>query len=393
MDNQNWKYQPLKKVIKRLGGGTPSRKNPQYFSGDIPWITVADIPNDASNIFFVESAREFITDEAIKKSAAKLIPTGSVVLATRVSVGKVGITTRDICTNQDFTSFLPSSSVNAEFLAHYLRHKSQELLSSARGATIKGITTKVVDEIPFPVISTDEQRSIVGRIKECLSRVDEIKQLREESQKEASHILESGIEDLFKNIPGDDKTIGDVVSIDSVLIDPREDEYLDLLHVGGANIVSGTGEIKDLKTAREENLISGKFVFTPGHVVYSKIRPYLRKVIRPDFRGICSADIYPLNPKTERITADYLFYLLLSRDFTNYANVVSNRAGMPKVNRTQLFAYEFKLPDLETQNEITAKLDEMRNTSLNLADEFRNSTEEINTITDSILRKAFAGEL
>jgi len=135
-----------------------------------------------------------------------------------------------------------------------------------------------------------------------------------------------------------------VCSIESALVDPREPPYSDLVHGGGANIESENGTLIDLKTAREEGLKSGRFKFDDSMVLYSKIRLYLMKVVRPDFEGLCSADIYPLSPKTEHLNRDFLYHLLLSPDFTEFAVAGSARAGMPKVNRDHLFSYELDLP-------------------------------------------------
>lgn len=99
----------------------------------------------------------------------------------------------------------------------------------------------------------------------------------------------------------------------------REAEFADLPHVGAANIESKTGALIDVMTARQEQLISGKFLFEETTVLYSKIRPYLKKVARPDFARLCSADIYPLTPKPGLMNRDYLYYLLLSPDFTEFA--------------------------------------------------------------------------
>lgn len=152
--------------------------------------------------------------------------------------------------------------------------------------------------------------------------------------------------------------LSDVCSISSSLVDPRDANYVDLLHVGGANIESATGVLIDLKTAREEGLKSGKFLFDESMVLYSKIRPYLMKVARPDFRGLCSADIYPLLPHAKRLDHGYLYHVLLGADFTEYAIAGSARAGMPKVNREHLFAYSFCLPPLAEQRRIVGILDE-----------------------------------
>lgn len=125
--------------------------------------------------------------------------------------------------------------------------------------------------------------------------------------------------------------------ISCALVDPRQPDYVDLFHVGGANIKSETGELVDLRAARDEALISGKFHFSERAMLYSKIRPYLKKVARPDFVGLCSADIYPLASRNGCLHRDFLYYLLLTEDFTGFAIAGSARAGMPKVHREHLF--------------------------------------------------------
>jgi len=152
--------------------------------------------------------------------------------------------------------------------------------------------------------------------------------------------------------------LGEVCGIESALVDPREKGFRALLHVGGANIESTTGRLFNLQTAEQEELISGKYLFGERDVLYSKIRPYLRKVALPSFSGLCSADIYPLRPVESRLHREFLFYLLLSLEFTEYANRVSNRAGMPKINREQLFAFRTVLPTPTEQARIVSRIRE-----------------------------------
>jgi type I restriction enzyme S subunit len=91
--------------------------------------------------------------------------------------------------------------------------------------------------------------------------------------------------------------LSDVCELTARLVDPRLEEYTDLIHVGVEAITKGTGEIVGARTAREDELISGKYLFGKSDVIYSKIRPALRKVAVPGFSGLCSADAYPLTPK------------------------------------------------------------------------------------------------
>ncbi len=115
------------------------------------------------------------------------------------------------------------------------------------------------------------------------------------------------------------RRFGEVVQTASGQVDPREQPYSDMLHVGPENVTEGSGQLIDCQRAGALNLISGKYLFTPDDVLYSKIRPYLRKAALPDFTGVCSADMYPLRPVNGELVREYLFYWLLSAAFTSQA--------------------------------------------------------------------------
>jgi type I restriction enzyme S subunit len=128
-------------------------------------------------------------------------------------------------------------------------------------------------------------------------------------------------------------------------------------------------------------------------VLYSKIRPYLMKVVRCEFNGLCSADIYPLLPFKNEMIQDYLYYLLLTQNFTDYAILGSQRAGMPKVNREHLFAYRFYIPSLKVQQTIVQKLDTLSTETKKLVAIYQQKISDLEELKKSILQKAFNGEL
>ncbi len=157
----------------------------------------------------------------------------------------------------------------------------------------------------------------------------------------------------FRN-KGEWKTLplGRVVEIASGQVDPTKSPYSDLPHIGGENIESHTGTIRDVKTAKELQLKSGKYAFDENDVLYSKIRPALNKVAAPDFKGICSADIYPIRPANRDLRRDYLFYLLLSDAFLKHAKKHSDRSKIPKVNRDALLECTVSIPRSAEQQHI-----------------------------------------
>jgi len=124
------------------------------------------------------------------------------------------------------------------------------------------------------------------------------------------------------------------------------------------HIESSTGVLLRKETASEQRAISGKYVFEPGDIVYSKIRPYLRKAILADFPGLCSADMYPLKP-VDGVVGAFILAVILGYRFTKYAESVSVRSGMPKINRLELAEFSLALPPTLQQRSIAAVLGDM----------------------------------
>lgn len=148
----------LGEVAEFLNGGTPSKSCSDFFNGDIPWITGADITSS-----IVKTARSYITDQAVRKSATNVVPAGTVLLVTRTSVGKVAITGVPLAFSQDITAIVHDPGrVDSKYLAHFLTTQQVHFERVARGATIKGITRSVVESVRLPLPPLDEQRRIVA---------------------------------------------------------------------------------------------------------------------------------------------------------------------------------------------------------------------------------------
>jgi len=232
----------------------------------------------------------------------------------------------------------------------------------------KMISYKQFSELLLPAPSLPEQH----RIASCLSSLDDL--IGAENRKlDALKAHKKGLMQQLFPREGETRprlrfpefrdgmewrarTLGEVVAVASGQVDPTEPPYCDLPHVGGENIESHTGNLQGLTSARELRLISGKYLFDERDVLYSKIRPALNKVAIPNFNGICSADIYPLRPSNDKLSRQYLAYLLMSGRFVEYAKRHSERSKIPKINRDSLLAYEVVLPCRPEQHRIASCL-------------------------------------
>ena len=142
-----------------VSGTTPKSDRPEYWDGNINWVTPAELTDDSDVIF--ESQRK-ITEKAVIDSSLKPFPTGTVLLSSRAPIGKVAIAGIEMYCNQGFKNLICSDKIYNRYLYHYLKYKTDYLNSLGRGATFKEISKSIVENIEIPLPSLDEQRHIAA---------------------------------------------------------------------------------------------------------------------------------------------------------------------------------------------------------------------------------------
>ena len=238
------------------------------------------------------------------------------------------------------------------FICNSLERKDYKQYNS--GMAMPKLNQEVCRSIPISCPSFDEQKKIgdyFGKLDNLITlhqrKCDETKELKKFMlQKMFPKKGEKKPEIRFEGFTDDweQRKWIDTVDISTEMVNPSSGEYDDMPHIAPGNIESFTGRILDnVKTVKEEQLISGKFRFRPGDVVYGKINPQLGKYFYASVHGLTSADAYVFNSKNG-LTQKFLFALLQTNDFFKYSVSVSKRSGMPKINRDELNAYGFWMP-------------------------------------------------
>ncbi len=388
-----WQRKTIDAVCEVVNGGTPKTGLPDYWNGPHQWITPAEMGKRATP--YIGQTERTLTDAGLQNSSARLLPAQSVILSSRAPIGHLVINTMPMATNQGCKGLVPRDGLDCKYLYYYLTSIVPLLNDLGTGATFKELSGGKLKEVPISVPPLPEQHRIVAILDAAFDGIATAKANAEQNLQNARASFESHLQQVFteRGKGWVEKRLGEVCTITSNLVDPRKEEFRDLIHVGAANIEPQTGVFVGLKTARDEGLISGKFLFDESMVLYSKIRPYLMKVARPGFSGLCSADMYPLAPLPNQITRDYLFHLLLSKPFTDYAIQGSARAGMPKVNREHLFDFRVWLPDVEKQSELSLKLDALHAETQHLESLYRQKLTALGDLKRSLLHQAFSGQL
>jgi type I restriction enzyme S subunit len=185
---------PLGDVCKTTSGGTPSRKNPDYFSGPIPWVKSGELPDGP-----VVEIEESISEVALRQSSAKLFPAGTLLMALYgATVGKLGILTRPAATNQAVCAIFPPSDLDTKFLFWFLRYKRSELIAQAVGGAQPNISQGIVRDLKIPLLPLDQQKHIVAEIEKQFSRLDEadanLKRVKANLKRYKAAVLKAAVE-------------------------------------------------------------------------------------------------------------------------------------------------------------------------------------------------------
>jgi type I restriction enzyme S subunit len=229
-----------------------------------------------------------------------------------------------------------------------------------------GVDKLAAIHVPLPPL--DEQRRAVSRIDAIAGKLIEAKKRREQATAATNALVPSLLHEHFVARAANwaRESMNQIVVINDKQVNPILPEYSGLPHINGENIESGVCRLLPYRTAAEDGVRSSKYLFSSGTVLYSKIRPYLRKSAFVEFDGLCSADIYPLRLVHCEVEPHFLKWALIAEPFTSHANKLSGRTRMPKLNRNQLFSFGFAFPPRREQLRIVEQLEALQNKTGNL---------------------------
>ncbi len=352
MDRSKWEYKKLGEICILLNG--LAFKSEKYVDNGIRVMRITNVQKGR----IVDDDPKFYPMASKTEIQRYLLLENDLLVSLTGNVGRVGLLQRDLlpaALNQRVACLrLKGNSTDLKYLFHLMNSDlfENECILNSQGIAQKNMSTKWLSDYVIPIPPIEDQQRIVAEL-DCLNEMIALKQ---EQLKEFDKLAQSIFYDMFEDDGDFEKVrLGDVVEVISGLVDPNVEPYRSQLHVSPANIVSGSNEILNCLHAKDEGLISDKYPFKSGMVLYSKIRPNLNKVAVANFDGICSADMYPLKvlPKANNI---YIVKLLSSKQFLEYAIKNSGRARMPKLNRVTLFSYTFNLPPLTLQQQFAEKI-------------------------------------
>ncbi|WP_426572204.1 restriction endonuclease subunit S [Aquihabitans sp. McL0605] len=376
-------------VASFLNGGTPSRARSDYFEGEIPWITGADISDE---ILVGDGARSHITAEAIRHSAANLVPAGTVLLVTRTGVGKAAIAGVALSYSQDITAVLPDAAhLDPRYLVRCLQDQAPRFKALAQGATIQGITRAVVEETEIPLLPIQQQQ----RIASLLDRADDLRSKRR-SANELLRQLEDASCARFVAEQRDAPVLALAEVAERVTVGHvgQSSAHLDPLGVPFLR----TGNVGDGRILRDNLLrISPSFHSTlrkstlgTGDLVISRhvSRAVRAAVVPPELDGANCANIIVVRPG-EFLSAEYLLALLRLPRTQRFLLGRQVGSAQSVVNTSTLKGWQIPVPQREALEEFDLRVAHVRS----LGEAQASSLGELEALFASLQQRAFRGEL
>nr|WP_290701173.1 restriction endonuclease subunit S [Halomonas sp. UBA3074] len=406
---QQWLSTPLENVILQItGGGTPSKSKPEYYRGDIPWMSVKDM-----NKHVLDDTIDHISSEAVENSSTNIIPAGTPIIATRMSLGKIVVAHFDSAINQDLKALYLPEEIYRDYLVYWYRSIAYKIEQLGTGTTVKGIRLDVLKALEFALPPLAEQKVIADTLDTLLAQVDSTKarleripeilkrfrqsvlaaavsgRLTEEWRSESDYSQEGypaswsfrSLSEVGKLERGKSKHR------------PRNDLRLfgnEYPFIQTSEVANAAGEIVSANKFYSEFGLKQSRLFPRGTLCIT----IAANIADTAILGIdaCFPDsVVGFTPKDTETLAYFVKYLIdvNKQNLESFAPATAQK----NINLKILNELRFPFPRLEEQTEIVHRVDELLVYADYIEQKANQAMARVNNLPQSILAKAFRGEL
>ena len=379
--------------IKLSGGGTPSKNNPDYWNGDIPWASVKDLKED-----ILTKTIDSITKNGLDNCPSSLIPAGTLIVSTRMAVGKAVITAIDTAINQDLKAVYTSEKLDKKFLFYLFKAKEEYFNSVATGATVQGIKISHLKGLKFTLPPLPVQR----RIAAALDLADRQRQLLRAEIAAYGELGESLFLEMF----------GDVFSSYTSFKKKRLVEVVEKVQIGpfGAQLHKSDYIEGGHPVINPTHIVNGNIVpncsFTVPSQLYRELPQYhlqngdvimgrrgemgrcgIVKSIHENC--LCGTGSLYVRANKKRVNPIFIQRVLSSPSGVRYLENEAKGVTMLNLNKTIIQNIKIALPEIELQNEFANRIQKIEA----LKAQAESALAEADDLFNVLLQRAFRGEL
>jgi type I restriction enzyme S subunit len=395
---KGWEYKKMPEVVKWSSGGTPKATESLYYeNGTIPWLIIGDL-NDG----IVKTSATKITKLGLENSSAKLIPCGTLLIAMYGSIGKLGITGFECCTNQAIAFAKELYDVDTRYLFFYLMMIKPQLVQKGKGGTQKNISLTVLNSLHIPIPPLVTQRLIVTRIESLFSELDKGVEHLRNAQQQLKTYRQAVLNHWLNNDDGKWKMVklGDVA--EKIQIGPfgtqlHKSDYIN----GGIPLINpmhiSNNKIqpdKSFSVSEEKYKELSNYYLQKNDVILGRRGEMGRcAVVSENEDGmLCGTGSLYIRGGSA-FCADYLCKLLSSQKIIMYFENASSGTTMSNLNRRIIENCEIPFPPLSDQQRIVAEIESRLSQAEAVSASIENALQQTEALRQSILKNAFSGEL
>ena len=409
MTTEEWKDIPLCELATVIGGGTPSRRQPVYWDGDVPWATPTDVTGLSGRI--ISETASSITDAGLANSSAALLPPYSLLMTTRATIGACAINRVSMATNQGFQNLVPTQSTCVDFLYYLIQYDKRRLQRLAAGSTFLEVSKRAIHSFRVAAPPLPAQRKIAAILSSVDDAIEKTQAVIDQVQ-----VVKRGLmqELLTRGLPGRHKRfkqteIGEIpeewscVSLSSLVVDHNSGVYKKAALYGhGYNIVGvsdlyGCHSIDGQQFSLvplEPNELS-RYTLNEGDLLYAEsslVREGIARTLPVTRKGAGTAFAW----HTRRVRLDaakanaiFLHYVLDGGPARKRLMAVATQTALTGITTKDFFSVPVLVPSLDEQ----MKISEILTSHDEVADKCRDTVDGLRAVKSALVSVLLTGEL
>lgn len=406
---QGWEVKKLGDIAEISSGGTPSRNKKEYWdNGTIPWVKIKDIKEK-----FISTTEEFITEDGLKNSSAKLFKKGTLLYSIFATLGEVAILDIDATTNQAIAGInIKENNINSLYLMYFLRSIKDEICNKGRGVAQNNLNLSILKQIEIPLPPLKEQERIVGILDESFAKIDESIKILEQDLLNLDELMQSALQKAFNPLKDNAKENYKL---------PQGWEWKSLGEISNL-IQNGFAASKNNEIPSGYVHLRTHNISTDGNLNFDTLIKIKREFIKEKQSFIEKNDILFNNTnstelvgKTALVTQNYnyafsnhltkiklknqynsklvVFYFVLLLKNKYFEKICHQWIGQSGINIDKLKKIQIPLPPFKEQEQIASHLDELSSHVKNLKQNYQAQIKDLQELKKSLLDKAFKGNL
>ncbi len=373
---EQWLSLLIGEIADVVAGGTPKASDPDNFAEpgtQIAWLTPADL-SKYSEKYISHGARD-LSKAGYESSSAKLMPGGTLLFSSRAPIGYVAVAANEICTNQGFKNFVLPAEIDPSYAYYFLRSIRDVAESMGTGTTFKEISGANAKKLPFILPPLAEQKVIADKLDTLLAQVENTK-----AERSFKKLGEAGV-DVKTGPFGSALHKSDYVIGGIPVINP--------MHISEGTITPSNS----MTISQQKYMSLEAWHLRKGDVVVGRRGEMGRaSVVTSDEPQLCGTGSMILRVGNDALPK-YLEIILRSPTAVSYFNSASVGSTMVNLNQKVIKNLEVYFPSLDEQTEIVRRVDQLFAHADRIEQQINNALARVNNLTQSILAKAFRGEL